>query len=220
MVYRILLVEDEKEIRQAMRNFLVREKYEVVAVESGEEALEAFRTEEFHLVLLDMMLPKMGGEAVLQEIRKTSQLPIMIISALNDELIQIDAFEQSVDDYVVKPFSMNILIHKIASLMRRTYEQQSKEILYGNLRLMVNNYEVYVEEEKIDLTVKEFEILQTMLQNPGKVYTREELLTVVWGYDYFGDSRNIDVHMKNIRKKIKTDYIKTIKGVGYKVDRL
>jgi len=220
MVYRILLVEDEKEIRQAMRNFLVREKYEVVAVESGEEALEAFRAEEFHLVLLDMMLPKMGGEAVLQEIRKTSQLPIMIISALNDELIQIDAFEQSVDDYVVKPFSMNILIHKIASLMRRTYEQQSKEILYGNLRLMVNNYEVYVEEEKIDLTVKEFEILQTMLQNPGKVYTREELLTVVWGYDYFGDSRNIDVHMKNIRKKIKTDYIKTIKGVGYKVDRL
>ncbi|MGX7417591.1 response regulator transcription factor [Carnobacterium gallinarum] len=220
MEYHILLVEDEKEIRTAMYNFLIREHYQVVAVETGEEALEQFKKADFHLVLLDMMLPGISGEEVLKQIRLNSDVPIMIISALNDELIQLDAFEQSVDDYVVKPFSMNILMHKIASLLRRVYEQQAKELVYRDLRLLVNNYEAYYQNELLDLTVKEFEILQTMLQNSGKVYTREELLTVVWGYEYFGDSRNIDVHIKNIRKKIKEDIIKTIKGIGYKVERL
>lgn len=220
MTYNILLVEDEREIRRAMTNFLRREAYEVVAVETGEEALQAFAQTDFHLVLLDMMLPGIGGEEVLEWIRRKSDVPILIISALNDELIQLDAFEQSVDDYIVKPFSMNILVHKIASLLRRVYEKQKKEILYGDLRLLVNNYEVYYQEQAVELTVKEFEILQTMLLNSGKVYSREELLTVVWGYDYFGDSRNIDVHIKNIRKKLPLECIKTIKGIGYKVERL
>lgn len=220
MSYNILLVEDEKEIRRAMTNFLRREDYHVVAVETGEEALREYTKIDFHLVLLDMMLPGIGGEEVLEWIRRKSDVPILIISALNDELIQLDAFEQSVDDYVVKPFSMNILVHKIASLLRRVYEKQKKEIIYHDLRLLVNNYEVYYQEQTIELTVKEFEILQTMLLNSGKVYSREELLTVVWGYDYFGDSRNIDVHIKNIRKKLPFDCIKTVKGIGYKVDRL
>ncbi|MBP1043082.1 response regulator transcription factor [Vagococcus sp. BWB3-3] len=220
MSYNILLVEDEKEIRRAMTNFLRREDYHVVAVETGEEALREYTKTDFHLVLLDMMLPGIGGEEVLEWIRRKSDVPILIISALNDELIQLDAFEQSVDDYVVKPFSMNILVHKIASLLRRVYEKQKKEIIYHDLRLLVNNYEVYYQEQTIELTVKEFEILQTMLLNSGKVYSREELLTVVWGYDYFGDSRNIDVHIKNIRKKLPFDCIKTVKGIGYKVDRL
>ncbi|WP_314068618.1 response regulator transcription factor [uncultured Vagococcus sp.] len=220
MSYNILLVEDEKEIRRAMTNFLRREDYNVVAVETGEEALREFTETDFHLVLLDMMLPGIGGEEVLEWIRRKSDVPILIISALNDELIQLDAFEQSVDDYIVKPFSMNILVHKIASLLRRVYEKQKKEILYHDLRLLVNNYEVYYQEQALELTVKEFEILQTMLLNSGKVYSREELLTVVWGYDYFGDSRNIDVHIKNIRKKLPFDCIKTVKGIGYKVDRL
>ncbi len=220
MSYNILLVEDEKEIRRAMTNFLRREDYHVVAVETGEEALREYTKIDFHLVLLDMMLPGIGGEEVLEWIRRKSDVPILIISALNDELIQLDAFEQSVDDYVVKPFSMNILVHKIASLLRRVYEKQKKEIIYHDLRLLVNNYEVYYQEQTIELTVKEFEILQTMLLNSGKVYSREELLMVVWGYDYFGDSRNIDVHIKNIRKKLPFDCIKTVKGIGYKVDRL
>lgn len=220
MAYHILLVEDEKEIRQAMTNFLRRESYEVTAVETGEEAIEQFEKNDFHLILLDMMLPGIGGEEVLGWVRKKSDIPILIISALNDELIQLDAFEQSVDDYVVKPFSMNILVHKIASLLRRVYEKQEKEIQYHDLKLLINNYEVYYQDELIELTAKEFEILQTMLLNRGKVYSREELLTVIWGYDYFGDSRNIDVHIKNIRKKLPLDCIKTIKGIGYKVERL
>lgn len=220
MAYHILLVEDEKEIRQAMTNFLRRESYEVTAVETGEEAIEQFEKNDFHLILLDMMLPGIGGEEVLGWVRKKSDILILIISALNDELIQLDAFEQSVDDYVVKPFSMNILVHKIASLLRRVYEKQEKEIQYHDLKLLINNYEVYYQDELIELTAKEFEILQTMLLNRGKVYSREELLTVIWGYDYFGDSRNIDVHIKNIRKKLPLDCIKTIKGIGYKVERL
>lgn len=220
MSYKILLIEDEKEIRQAMSNFLERESYQVKAVETGEAGLEAFKSEEFHLILLDMMLPGIGGEEVLEKVRRKSDVPILIISALTDELIQLDAFAQSVDDYVVKPFSMKILVYKIASLLRRVYEKQKQEINYRGLRLLINNYEVYYEEEAIDLTVKEFELLQTMLLSNGKVYSRDELLTVVWGYDYLGDSRNIDVHIKNIRKKLPIDCIKTIKGIGYKVERL
>lgn len=220
MNYQILLIEDEKEIRQAMSNFLEREGYQVTAVGSGEEGLTHFHQTDFHLVLLDMMLPGIGGEDVLRMIRLTSDLPILIISALTDELIQLDAFEHSVDDYIVKPFSMNILVHKIASLLRRVYGEKKEELHYLSLKLMVNNYEVFVGEDEIELTAKEFEILQTMLLNAGKVYSREELLTVVWGYDYFGDSRNIDVHIKNIRKKIPLDFIKTVKGIGYKVERL
>lgn len=220
MSYKILLIEDEKEIRQAMSNFLERESYQVKAVETGEAGLEAFESEEFHLILLDMMLPGIGGEEVLEKVRRKSDVPILIISALTDELIQLDAFAQSVDDYVVKPFSMKIIVYKIASLLRRVYEKQKQEINYRGLRLLINNYEVYYEEEAIDLTVKEFELLQTMLLSNGKVYSRDELLTVVWGYDYLGDSRNIDVHIKNIRKKLPIDCIKTIKGIGYKVERL
>lgn len=220
MDYQILLIEDEKVIAQAMTNFLTREGYGVTSVLSGEEGLEAFKNSEFHLILLDMMLPGINGEQVLKKIRQTSDIPILIISALDDELIQLDAFEQSVDDYVVKPFSMNILVHKIASLLRRVYGEQKEKIEYLQIKLVLNNYEVLFDNEIVELTAKEFEILQTMLLNPGKVYSREELLTLIWGYDYFGDSRNIDVHIKNIRKKIPIDFIKTIKGIGYKVERL
>lgn len=220
MNYQILLIEDEKEIRQTMSNFLKREGYHVTSVESGEEGLAHFGKNEFHIVLLDMMLPGIGGEDVLRIIRLTSDLPILIISALTDELIQLDAFEHSVDDYVIKPFSMNILVHKITSLLRRVYGKKKEEIRYLSLKLIVNNYEVFVDDNEIKLTAKEFEILQTMLLNTGKVYSRGELLTVVWGYDYFGDSRNIDVHIKNIRKKIPLNFIKTVKGIGYKVERL
>ncbi len=220
MDYQILLIEDEKVIAQAMTNFLIREGYGVTSVLSGEEGLEAFKNSGFHLILLDMMLPGINGEQVLKKIRQTSDIPILIISALDDELIQLDAFEQSVDDYVVKPFSMNILVHKIASLLRRVYGEQKEKIEYLQIKLVLNNYEVFFDNEIVELTAKEFEILQTMLLNPGKVYSREELLTLIWGYDYFGDSRNIDVHIKNIRKKLPIDFIKTIKGIGYKVERL
>ena len=216
MSYKILLIEDEKEIRQAMSNFLERESYQVKAVETGEAGLEAFESEEFHLILLDMMLPGIGGEEVLEKVRRKSDVPILIISALTDELIQLDAFAQSVDDYVVKPFSMKILVYKIASLLRRVYEKQKQEINYRGLRLLINNYEVYYEEEAIDLTVKEFELLQTMLLSNGKVYSRDELLTVVWGYDYL-EKHAVETLMcisKILEKNYRLIVLKQLKASG------
>lgn len=220
MAYKILVVEDEHEIQQAIRNFLVREGYEVTVASDGQESLDLFEQEPFQLVLLDMMLPKIPGEQVLAKIREKSEVPIIIISALDDELIQQDAFMQKVDDYVTKPFSIRILMYKIAALLRREYKEENETIQWENIKLMVNNYEVFKDEELIALTTKEFEVLQVLMLNNGRVYSREQLLTLVWGYDYYGDDRIIDVHIKNMRKKLKSSLITTVKGVGYKVDRI
>lgn len=215
----ILLVEDEKEIQQAIQNFLIREQYNVLVANNGKEAMEQFSQQKIDLILLDMMMPVMGGEEVLKEIRKKSDVPIIIISALDDELIQQDAFIQSVDDYVIKPFSIQILMYKIAALMRRVYGLKHERLVWNDIEVITNNYEVYKNKEEVTLTAKEFDLLQVLMTNIGKVYTREQLLTLVWGYDYYGDDRIIDVHIKNIRKKLDSKLVKTIKGIGYKVER-
>lgn len=221
MNYHILVVEDDLSIQKAICTFLVKDGYTVSAAKDGEEAISLFKQETPHLILLDMMLPKKNGEEVLQEIRHLSpQQPVMIISALDDEFIQIDAFTKRIEDYVVKPFSMNILLFKINAILSRIYDNKSEVIKIGAVHLFVNQYEVTLSDEKIELTPKEFEILQAMFLNVGKVYSREELLTVVWGYDFLGDSRTIDVHIKNIRRKLGNDIIKTIKGIGYKVEKI
>ncbi|MGY3779344.1 response regulator transcription factor [Isobaculum melis] len=221
MSYHILVVEDDLSIQKAICTFLVKDGYTVTAAKDGEEAISLFEQETFHLILLDMMLPKKNGEEVLQEIRQVSpQQPVLIISALDDEFIQIDAYTKRIEDYVVKPFSMNILLFKINAILNRIYDNQNQSIVIGSVQLFVQQYEVTLNGEKIELTPKEFEILQAMFLNVGKVYSREELLTVVWGYDFLGDSRTIDVHVKNIRRKLGNDVIKTIKGIGYKVEKL
>lgn len=221
MNYHILVVEDDLSIQKAICTFLVKDGYKVSAAKDGEEAISLFKQDTFHLILLDMMLPKKKGEEVLQEIRQLSpQQPIMVISALDDEFIQVDAFTKRIEDYVVKPFSMNILLFKINAILSRIYGHQSHTIKIDAVRLFVNQYEVTLSDQKIKLTPKEFEILQAMFLNVGKVYSREELLTVVWGYDFLGDSRTIDVHIKNIRQKLGNDVIKTIKGIGYKVEKI
>lgn len=218
-MYTILLVEDDLQIQNAIANFLNRENFNVIKANTGTEGIQLFNDENIDLILLDMMLPEKSGEEVLREIRWTSDIPIIIISALNDELIQLDAFEQQVDDYVVKPFSMNILIYKIKALLRRTYKKINSNIYFKDLEIHVDNYYVSFKGEEISLTAKEFEMLQLLLTNKGKVFTREEILTILWGYDYFGDTRNIDVHIKNLRKKIPMDFITTIKGIGYRIDK-
>jgi two-component system response regulator VanR len=215
----ILLVEDDFNIRQSIKTGLEKEGYQIIEAKDGEEALQLFAVHEIHLILLDIMLPKLRGESVLKKIRLESEVPILIISALNDELIQVEAFRNRVDDYVVKPFSLNILSYKIKSLLRRVYGEESNKIIYSDLLLLPENYEAYLAGEPIKLSAKDFDILQVMLSNQGRVYDREELITLVWGYEYYGDVRNIDVHIKNIRKKTWPELIRTVKGVGYKIEK-
>lgn len=213
----ILVVEDELEIQKYINYSLIDEGFNVMACDNGEEALELFNKYDFDIVLLDMTLPGIGGEEVLESIRLKSEVPIIIISALNDELIQVNAFESKVDDYVVKPFSMPILIHKIKAILRRVSTIHNNLVI-DDLVLEVDNYIVKYKDLELDFTSKEFEILQLLMINIGKVFSREELLTIVWGYDFYGDSRNIDVHIKNIRKKLPIEIIKTIKGVSYRIE--
>ncbi|WP_161842923.1 response regulator transcription factor [Candidatus Enterococcus huntleyi] len=215
----ILLVEDDYSIRQSIKSGLEEEGYKIIEAEDGEEAITLFSQNEIHLVLLDIMLPKLRGEAVLKTIRQTSEVPVLIISALNDELIQVETFKNRVDDYVVKPFSLNILSYKIKSLLRRVYGEEAGKVVYKHLTLIPKNYEAYLAGEPLQLSAKDFDILQVMLSNQGRVYEREELITLVWGYEYYGDIRNIDVHIKNIRKKTWSDLIRTVKGVGYKIEK-
>ncbi|EUJ28478.1 two-component response regulator VanRB [Listeria floridensis FSL S10-1187] len=219
MKYRVLVVEDQSDIRTAIQAFITRSGYDVVSVATGEEAWESFQTEEFHVILTDMMLPGLSGEELIKKIRAESDIPIIVISALTDEMFQINAYEYKIDDYVSKPFSMNILIYKIEAIIRRTYTEALTEIEYKDIRLIVNNYEVFYHGELVDLTAKEFELLQTLLLGKGKIYTREELIDLIWGYDYLGDTRTIDMHIKNIRKKLFPELIATVKGVGYRIER-
>nr|WP_207695315.1 response regulator transcription factor [Enterococcus sp. DIV0212c] len=220
MMYHILVVEDDLSIQKAMVTFLKKEGYSVDYVSNGLDALELSKINKYHLILLDMMLPKKNGQEVLEEIRHESpEQPVVIISALDDEYIQMSAFVKKIDDYITKPFSMNILLFKINAILNRIYGKEEESIQIGNLNLYINQYEIYKDKVKVDVTPKEFEIVQAMFLNRGKVYSREELLTAVWGYDFLGDSRTIDVHIKNIRQKLGNNVIKTIKGIGYKVEK-
>ncbi|MDW5523909.1 response regulator transcription factor [Carnobacterium maltaromaticum] len=219
MKYSILIVEDQEEIRETIFRYLVYEGYQVYAAGNGEEALDIIKNNVIHVILLDLMLPGIQGEEVIKKIRSNNDVPIIVISAVGDEEIQKEIFNAKIDDYVIKPFSMNILTYKLAALIRRSYGEAFKEINYKGVRLIINNYEVYYQDKPIDLTAKEFELLQAMLLNKGKFYSREELISVIWGYDYLGDSRTIDVHVKNIRKKLFNEIISTIKGAGYRIER-
>lgn len=219
MKYKLLVVEDDKTIQKALVGFLKREGYIVECADDGKQALSLALENNYHLILLDMLLPKMNGEEVLTRLRVVKDTPVMIISSLNDELIQLDAYQNKIDDYIVKPFSMNLLLCKIAVLLKRLYPVEKEIVKNRNVKLVVNNYEVYVDNELVELTTKEFELLQLLLLHQGSVFTREELYTTIWGYDYFGDTRTIDVHIGNIRKKTMMDNITTIAGVGYKVEK-
>ncbi|MDQ0363107.1 response regulator transcription factor [Breznakia pachnodae] len=219
MKYKILVVEDEKAIQKALMGFLKREGYIVESADDGKTALSLALENEYHLILLDMLLPEMGGEEVLVKLREKKDTPVMIISSLGDELIQLDAYQNSIDDYIVKPFSMNLLLCKIAVLLKRIYPTEKEVVQSGDIRLIVNNYELYRNDEKIEVTTKEFELLQLLFLHKGRVFTREELYTTIWGYDYYGDTRTIDVHIGNIRKKTMLETITTIPGVGYKVEK-
>lgn len=219
---KILVVEDDLDIQELLKNFLQEAGYSIVLAKDGVEALSAFSSVQFDLILLDIMLPKIDGFAVCELIRKQSQVPIIMLTALNGEEEQIRGLDLQVDDYITKPFSMPVLIRKIAAVLRRSAINQSQEhqsIAYKNFVLDLDSYSAFVNGESYELTQREFEILRELLLNQGRVLTRQNLLERLWKYDFYGDECVVDTHIKNLRKKLGIDFIQTIRGVGYKIDK-
>ena len=219
---KILIVEDDLAIQALLHDFIQEAGYEVILASDGVEALSLFSEQDFDLILLDIMLPKIDGYGVCEVMRKKSDVPIVMLTALDGEQNQIKGLDLQVDDYITKPFSMPILIRKIAAVLRRTSKQgePSRTISYKNLMLDLEAYRAYIENDAVDLTPREFEILRELLTHQGKILTRQNLLQMLWKYEFFGDERIIDTHIKNLRKKLdRADYIETIRGVGYKVDK-
>ena len=219
---KILIVEDDLAIQALLHDFIQEAGYEVVLASDGVEALSLFSEQDFDLILLDIMLPKIDGYGVCEVMRKKSAVPIVMLTALDGEQNQIKGLDLQVDDYITKPFSMPILIRKIAAVLRRTSKQgePSRTISYKNLMLDLEAYRAYIENDAVDLTPREFEILRELLTHQGKILTRQNLLQMLWKYEFFGDERIIDTHIKNLRKKLdRADYIETIRGVGYRIDK-
>ena len=219
---KILVVEDDLDIQELLKNFLQEAGYSIVLANDGVEALSIFSDVQFDLILLDIMLPKIDGFAVCELIRKQSQVPIIMLTALNGEEEQIRGLDMQVDDYITKPFSMPVLIRKIAAVLRRSTTSQNQEhqtVAYKNLILDLDSYSALVNGESYELTQREFEILRELLLNQGRVLTRQILLERLWKYDFYGDERVVDTHIKNLRKKLGIDFIQTIRGVGYKIDK-
>lgn len=218
----ILVVEDDLDIQELLREFLREAGYAVTAAGDGIEAMDLFAKNKYDLILLDIMLPKIDGFGVCELIRKQSQVPIIMLTALGGEQEQIRGLDLQVDDYIIKPFSMPILIRKIAAVLRRSghmREDGMGTIVYQNLVLDLDNYAAMVEGEVYELTQREFEVLRELLTHQGRVLTRQNLLDRLWRYDFYGDERVVDTHIKNLRKKLGIDFIQTVRGVGYKIDK-
>ena len=218
---KILIVEDDIDIQDILKNHLTDAGYEVVIADDGVDGIAKF-DDTINLVLLDIMLPKIDGFGVCEVIRKSSQVPIIMLTALSDEENQLRGFRQQIDDYIPKPFSPKILLCKIAAILRRkTAENQSQALLtYKKLRMDIDGFHVYHGGSEVVLTGKEFALLKLMLENQGKVFTRQMLLDRLWSEDLEVEERIVDSHIKNIRKKLNADYIKTIRGVGYRIDKV
>lgn len=219
---KILVVEDDFDIQELLLNFLQEAGYEVAAANDGVEAVNIFSNSQFDLILLDVMLPKIDGFTVCELIRRQSQIPIIMLTALNGEEEQIRGLDLQVDDYITKPFSMPVLVRKIAAVLRRSSHMRNDEhqtICYQNLILDLDGYTAVIDGKGYELTQREFEVLRELLMNQGRILTRQNLLNKLWRYDFYGDERVVDTHIKNLRKKLGISFIQTIRGVGYKIDK-
>ena len=215
---KILIIEDEPDIQELLAAYLRDAGYEIVIAGDGVEALAQFQQGAFDMILLDLMLPKIDGFGVCELIRRESNLPILMLTALDGEQEQLRGFQMEIDDYVTKPFSMPILLQKIRAILRRTAGgmENNRCLHYRDLTLDLDGMEAVLAGRSVDLTTREFELLQALISSPGRVFTREVLLAKLWGYDFFGDERVVDSHIKNLRHKMGTDYIETVRGVGYR----
>ena len=222
---KILLVDDDPNIRQLVNLYLEKEGFEVAMADRGDEALKLFRESPPNLMLLDVMLPGMDGWQVCREVRKTSNIPIIMLTAKDETFDKVLGLELGADDYVVKPFDMKELVARIKAVSRRfqAAETPEKELSFPGLTININQYSVKYMGRELEMPPKELELLYFLASHPGMVFTREQLLEQVWGYDYFGDSRTVDVHVKRLREKLTEGeklgwMIKTVWGVGYKFE--
>jgi len=217
MAIKILVVEDDEQIRGSVGRFLTNAGFTVDECGDGDAALELFYAASYHLVILDIMLPGVGGQKLLKEFRVVSDAPVLIITALNDDENQLAAFANEADDYVTKPFSMQILVKRAEALLRRSGVLK-REICAGSLVLFPEAYRAEYGGTDIGATPREFELLLMLAQNKGRVITHETLLTRIWGYDYGGNEGIVHAHMRNLRNKIPESVITTVKGVGYRLE--
>lgn len=226
MAKRVLVVDDEKLIVKGIRFSLEQDGMEVDCAYDGEEALEAARKKEYDVVLLDVMLPKLSGFEVCQQIREFSSMPIIMLTAKGDDMDKILGLEYGADDYITKPFNILEVKARIKAIMRRSSKNtasnnvDSKSVTFGEMKIDCENRRVYITGKEVNLTAKEFDLLELLVFNPNKVYSRENLLNIVWGYDYPGDVRTVDVHIRRLREKIENNpsepkFIHTKWGVGY-----
>lgn len=220
---KVLVVDDESRMRMLVKDFLKKEGYEVLEAPDGEAALELFFKEEqndISLVILDVMMPKLDGWETLKEIRKYSNVPIIMLTAKGDERDELLGFELGVDEYITKPFSPKILVARVNAILRRVSKAQEEGYHVGGIDVDIAAHEVRIDGNLVELSYKEFELLVYFLMNHGVALSREKILNNVWDYDYFGDARTIDTHVKKLRAKLgaKGEYIKTIWGLGYKFE--
>ncbi len=219
---KILVVDDESRMRKLVRDFLVKSGYSVVEAADGEEAVDKFMSDrDISLIILDVMMPKLDGYGVAEEVRKLSDVPIIMLTAKSDEKDELRGFDLGIDEYITKPFSPRILVARVEAVLRRSVEDaESNLISVDGIEMDIAAHQVRVDGELVELSYKEFELLNYFLQNRGVALSREKILNNVWNYDYFGDARTIDTHVKKLRNKLgsKGDYIKTIWGMGYKFE--
>ena len=220
---KILVADDESRMRKLIKDYLVREDYEVIEAENGEQALDMFYMDsEIALIILDVMMPKVDGFAVLKEIRETSSIPVLMLTAKGEEKDVLNGFELGTDEYINKPFSPKILMARVNAVLRRSTDDSigKKVVEAGGIQLDVDAHVATNDGNPVELSVKEFELLYYFINNEGIALSREKILNHVWDYDYFGDARTIDTHVKKLRSKLddKGNYIKTIWGMGYKFE--
>lgn len=216
----ILIIEDEKAIQSVLYELLIEAGYLVTLADNGLEGLSQFRKQTFSLVLLDIMMPKIDGYAVCEIIRRTSHIPIIMLTAMDEEEAQVKAFELQADDYITKPFSLKLVLMRIEAVLRRTkakIENHTILISHG-IKLDTAEHTVKVNDTEIYLTQLEFDILEVFMKNPNRVLTRDMLISQVWGYDFTGDEKAVNIHVMNLRRKLSVDCIQTVRGVGYKFE--
>lgn len=219
---KILVVDDESRMRKLVKDFLLKSNYEVMEAQDGVQALDIFfENNDIALIILDVMMPNMDGWDVCREIRTYSKVPIIMLTAKSDERDELSGFELGIDEYISKPFSPKILVARVEAILRRTNQLASDEVLEaGGITINKAAHIVKVDGEQVELSYKEFELLSYFVENKGLALSREKILNSVWNYDYFGDARTIDTHVKKLRSKMgpKGDMIKTIWGMGYKFE--
>jgi len=218
---KILVVDDESRMRKLVKDFLVRKNFDVLEAENGEQAIDIFFSKkDIALIILDVMMPKMDGWQVCKEIRQYSKIPIIMLTAKSDEKDELQGFDLGVDEYISKPFSPKILVARVEAVLRRSNSTEEELLEVGGIVLDKSAHQVTIDTVEVELSYKEFELLTYFVTNQGVALSREKILNNVWNYDYFGDARTIDTHVKKLRSKMgpKGDYIKTIWGLGYKFE--